>query len=71
MCVGAGGGRKWDKEGGWVKGVASEWGEGVEIVEFAMGRAAGDWNKDDPVEGEEGAVDVGAGDGFEEVSLEI
>jgi len=40
-------------------------------VEFAMGRGVGDWSKADPEDGEEGALDVGASDGCEEVSLEI
>jgi len=36
-----------------------------------MGRGGEDWSEADPEEGEEGAVDVGASDGCEEVSLEI
>ena len=43
----------------------------MEIVEFAMGRGAGDWSEADPEECEEGAVDVGASDGCEEVSREM
>ena len=48
-----------------------EWFQGVEIVEFAMGRDAWDLSEADSEEGEEGVIDVGASDGYEEVSLEV
>ena len=36
---------------------------------FAMGWIAGNWSEADPEEGEERAMDLGASDGCEKVSL--
>eukprot|EP00290_Baffinella_frigidus_P045017 CAMPEP_0180283256 /NCGR_PEP_ID=MMETSP0988-20121125/10362_1 /TAXON_ID=697907 /ORGANISM="non described non described, Strain CCMP2293" /LENGTH=73 /DNA_ID=CAMNT_0022255743 /DNA_START=249 /DNA_END=468 /DNA_ORIENTATION=- len=61
VSLGLGGG-KWDEGGGGVGGIAKEGGEGVEVMEFAIGSGVGDWCEADFKEGEEGLLDVGASD---------